>query len=332
MQPSDKEITPTESTEPSSTELETTTGSLETSDASLEQPLATPPDGSPTPPSPKKTPLKRLLARLNIYLLLFVLLFLVAVVVVVVAYVANRNSNKTDVQTQTLSADTLKQLAQSDVTVGQPKQTLNVQGNAVFSGKVLIRDSLEVAGPIRVGGSLSLPGITVSGNSIFDQVQISKGLSVTGDTALQGQLSVQKNISVGGGGTFGGNVSAPQLTVNTLQLNGNLNLTHHITAGGVTPGRSNGAALGSGGSASVSGSDTAGSININTGSGASGGCLVTITFAQRYNSTPHVLVSPVGSGAAASQYYVDRTTSSFSVCAITPPSNASFGFDYFVLD
>jgi cytoskeletal protein CcmA (bactofilin family) len=308
--------------------------SLENSDSSME---LTPIDGSGSTggsvPPPKGSPLRHFISRFNVYLLLFLLLVVVAVAVVVVAFVMNRSSNKTVVQTQSLTESTLKQLADRDVTVGQPKQVLNVQSNAVFAGKVLVRDNLEVAGTIQVGGSLSIPGITVSGNSVFDQVQVNRTLSVAGDSTLQGQLSVQKNLSVAGKGTFGGVLSAPQITANTLQLNGDLNLTHHITAGGATPGRVNGPALGSGGGASVSGSDTAGTVNVNTGSGATAGCFVTINFTQKYNATPYVLVTPVGLGAAGLGYYINRSTGSFSICAAnTPPSSASFGFDYFVLD
>lgn len=317
-----------------------TTGSLDTPETSvidtgsLEQ-TAIDPNSAPgqIPPPKKKSWLSWLLGRFNVYLLLFIVLLLLAAGTVAAAFVLNHRTAKNTLQTQSLSESTLKQLANSDVTVGDPKQVLNVQSNAVFAGKVLIRDSLEVAGPIQVGGSLTIPGITVSGSSVFDQVQVNKTLSVAGDAAFQGQLAVQKSLSVAGGSTFGGAISTPQLTTNALFLNGDLNLTHHIAVGGATPGRSNGSALGSGGTTSVGGSDTAGSININTGSAAAAGCFVTVNFSQKYNATPHVLVTPIGSAAANVGYYVNRTTTSFSVCAAnTPPSNASFGFDYFVLD
>lgn len=287
-----------------------------------------------TPAAREKGPfLQRLVKRVNIYLLLFVFLLIVAGGIILVTYLASKKQTSGTIQTQSLTDSTLKQLATTDVTVGQPKQVLNVQSNAVFAGKVLIRDSLEVAGPIQVGGSLSVPGITVSGNSIFEQLQVNKTLSVQGDASVQGQLAVQKGISVAGGGTFGGAISAPAITVNTLQLNGNLTLTKHIVIGGSTPSRSVGTALGGGGTAAVSGSDTAGSININTGTSPAAGCFVTVNFTQKYNATPNVLVSPIGSSAANIGYYVNRDTSSFSVCAAnTPPSNASFGFDYFIVE
>lgn len=337
MEPTEPKLSETQTEPTASNPVETSgSSSLETNDTSLENgPASNPVTTLPAPPSqlPKEPFLKRLLKRFNVYLVLFVVVIIATGIVLVIAFSTSKKSNTNTVQTQSLTESTLKQLAASDVTVGQPKQVLNVQSNAVFAGKVLIRDSLEVAGTIQVGSNLNLPGITVSGTSIFDQAQVNKNLTVSGDTALQGQLSVQKNLSAAGSGTFGGPLSAPQITANTLQLNGDLNLTHHITAGGATPGRSNGSALGSGGAASVSGSDTSGNVNINTGSGASAGCFITVYFTQKYNSTPHILITPVGSGAAAVNYYVDRTTSSFTICAAsTPPSSASFGFDYFVLD
>jgi cytoskeletal protein CcmA (bactofilin family) len=285
-------------------------------------------------PARAKVPLgKRIMSKMNVYLLIFILLLLVAGVIAVSVYLASKKAETTTVPTQTLTSDTLKQLATSDVTVGEPKQVLNVQSNAAFAGKVFVKGSLEVAGAIQVGGSINVPGITVSGNSVFEQIQVNKGLSVQGDTSLQGQLSVQKNLTVAGSATFGGPVSAPSISVNTLQLNGNLSLTRHLAVGGATPGRSNGDALGGGGTTAVSGSDIAGSININTGSGASTGCFVTINFTTKYNTTPRVLITPIGASAAGIGYYVNRTTTNFSVCtATTPPSNASFGFDYFVVE
>lgn len=281
-----------------------------------------------------KLPLgKRLLKKVNVYLLIFIFLLVVAGAIAVAVYINSRKAEETTVPTQTLTSETLKQLATSDVTVGQPKQILKVQSNATFAGKVFIRDSLEVAGPIQVGGSINVPGITVSGNSIFEQIQVNKGLNVQGDTSLQGQLNVQKNLTVAGAATFGGPISAPTLSVNTLQLNGNLSLTRHFAVGGATPGRSNGDALGSGGTTAVSGSDIAGSININTGSGAAAGCFATVNFTTKYNSTPRVIVTPIGAAAAGVGYYVNRSAANFSVCAANnPPSNASFGFDYFVVE
>ncbi|HSH18619.1 MAG TPA: hypothetical protein VK978_04505 [Candidatus Saccharimonadales bacterium] len=278
-------------------------------------------------------PLQKYAHRFNIYLLLFLLILVVAGAVLVITALSSKEetADPAAINSQDLSSETLKQLSNTDATVGDPKQILNVQSNAVFAGKVLVRDSLEVAGTIRVGGALSLPGITVSGESNFDQVNVNKTLNIGGDASIQGQVNIRRGLAVSGGGTFGGPVTAPQVSTSALQLLGDFTLTRHLIIGGTTPGRSIGPAVGGGGTASVSGSDTSGSININTGGGASAGCFITVNFAQRFNNTPHVILTPVGSDASGLNYYVNRNSTSFSVCTgNVPPSNASFGFDYFV--
>lgn len=293
--------------------------------------------GGDSADEPYKLPKKKLkdkLARFNLYLLLFVFIIIVAVAVTVITYFASKKAETSaTISSQTLDKKALDTLANSDATVGDPKQVLSVQSNAVFAGKVLVRDTLEVAGGIQVSGPVTLVGLTVSGKTNLDETQVSKNLAVAGDLAVQGGLTVQKSITVNGGGTFSGPLSAPQITVSNIQLNGDLILTHHIIAGGPTPNRTGGPALGSGGSASVSGSDTSGTVTINTGSGAPAGCFATINFAQKYNSIPRVNITPVGSDAGTLDYYVTRNTTSFSICDSTaPPSGASFAFDYFVVD
>jgi cytoskeletal protein CcmA (bactofilin family) len=290
---------------------------------------------APAPAPPQKPSLfKRLRQHLNVYLLLFIFILLVAGIIILIAYQQNRHASTTSsFKTQNLSQSALQQLANSDATVGSGQSILNVQSSAVFAGQVLVRKDLQVAGNLSIGGTVALNNITVAGTSQLGQVTINKNLSVAGDSAVQGASTVSKSLQVNGGGTFGGALSAPQITTSTLQLNGDLVLTHHLTAGGATPSRSGGPALGSGGSVSVGGSDTAGSISINTGSGPSAGCFVTITFTAHYNATPHVLVTPVGSAAGGLGYYINRSSTNFSVCTATPaPGGSSFGFDYFVVD
>lgn len=317
---------------------EQNTGSATSEGESLEGAAAS---AQPTTPEPggddkdqkKKKKGNGLFKRFSVYLLMFVLVILLAIMVTVGTYLRSKSKATTKINTQTLTQSDLTQLGQSDVTVGDAKQVLNVQSNAVFAGQVLVRSDLQVAGKLQVGGSLSLTGITVSGDSVFDQIQVNKNLQVAGDAAVQGQLTVAKSIAVNGGGTFNGPLTAPSITVNTLQLNGDISFSHHITAGGVNPGRSNGNALGGGGTSSVSGSDTAGSISINTGGNPSAGCFLAVTFASKYSSTPHVVASPVDSAAGGLAWYVTRTSSGFSICSNSaPPGNASFGFDYIVFN
>lgn len=179
---------------------------------------------------------------------------------------------------------------------------------------------------------MSLPGITVSGNSSFDEVNINS-LQIAGNTTIQQQLTVQGNLAVNGSATFGGTLSAQKLSIQNLAVNGDLQFSGHIDAGGGSPGRSNGSALGSGGTSSVSGTDTAGTVNINTGGGPGAGCFATISFNKAYNITPHVVITPVGSSAASLNYYINRSAKSFSICTKNnPPAGKNFAFDYIVID
>ncbi len=293
-----------------------------------------PGDGPQTskPPASPLHALGWLRNHLNLYLVLFILLIAASGGAGIWLYL-HSSAPSTDTLSQSLSQSTLDQLSTSDINVGEPQHTLSIQSNAVFSGDVLVRNDLQIAGTLQVGSNLAIAGLRVTGNSTFDDIQISKSLSLTGNGSIQGQLNVQQALNVNGAGTFQGTVSAPSITAGALQLNGDLNLTHHISAGGATPSRSNGGALGGGGTATISGSDTAGTITLNTGGSPSAGCYITVTFAAKFNSTPHMALTPVGVGSAGLSYYVNRSTTAFSVCSTTAPTASStIIFDYVVFD
>jgi cytoskeletal protein CcmA (bactofilin family) len=275
-----------------------------------------------------------LLHRFNAYLIIFLFLILVGVIIILVAYFKSNpqaNNGGSNTPSQNLSTSSLEQLANNGTVIGGPKQTLNIESNAVFQNQVLVRGDLDVAGSVKLGGSLALQSLTVGGSSSFGQLN-AQSLSISGNVGVQGQLSAL-SIGVAGGGSFGGPVTAPSIIANSLQLNGDLGITHHIDTGGGIPSLSRGGALGSGGTASISGSDTAGTINIGTGGGTAAGCFATLNFAHSFGSTPHVIATPIGAAAAGVQYYVTRSTGSFSLCtANAAPSGTSFAFDYIVID
>ena len=274
----------------------------------------------------------RVSQKSSIYLSIFGLFVVVIIVLTVMAYLHGRSAN-TPIADQNLTPTELSHLASSNQVVGNSNQVLSVQSSSVFNGQVLVRKNLQVAGTLKVGGSLNLPGISVSGNSIFSQMQIANNLSVGGNTNIQGSLTLRKDLSVNGNGAFSGSLSAPQITVGSLQLNGALNLTHHINAGGPIPSHSTGSAAGSGGTSSISGSDSAGTVSINTGSSPAAGCYITVNFVSAFSSTPDIVITPIGSSSASLNYYITRSTSTFSICSInTPQPGQSYTFDYIVLD
>lgn len=285
-----------------------------------------------TPPPLKRSFIKKLWDRFNIYLVLFLLIVIIAIATVVFLTVKSREAaEQLPTNTAELSQDALKQLASTDVTVGNPKQVLTINSNAVFAGAVLIRSNLEVAGTLKIGGNLSLADLTVTGTSKLGNAEVNE-LNVAGAMTLQNILTLRNGISVSGRSSFNGEVVANSLATGALTLTGDLRLTHHITAGGTIPAIERGAAVGGGGTVSLSGSDTSGSIAVNTGTSPPAGCLATVTFSEKYNNTPHVVISPIGSSAGGLDYYVTRSTTGFVLCTTTPaPSGQSFGFDYVVL-
>lgn len=289
---------------------------------------------NPTLPSePKISPIKKLFRKVNVYFLIFLLIVVVAAAVTIVNYLNSKKApTAPNVQSQTLTQDALKQLANTDATVGSSSQTLTIQGNAVIAGQTLARGNLNVAGNIQSSGTIQGAGITVSGKANLGDTQVNS-LQVKSNTAVQGSTTL-RDLNVSGATSLSGPLVASTITTSRLILSGNavLQIPNHISFTGPSPGRSiTPAVLGGGGSASVNGSDTTGTININTGAGPVAGCFVHITFHQAFSNPPHVLVSPVGAGAGQVQYYVTRDQSGFSLCTNNAaPAHSVFAFDYFV--
>lgn len=320
------------SLEQSSTVVESGTTTSE-NEAESSEPAETPPDKSSKSASTNPKVKRHIWQRLNIYLLGMVLLMVLASGAVAVAVIRNQTSKQkaTSLSAQNLTPDQLSKLANNSSTIGSSNQVLNIGSSAIFAGQVLAKQTLAVAQSANIGGSVTAAGVTISGTSILGQAQASQ-LTVSGTSTMQGALVVGQGLTVNGAANFGGSVNINQLTVQSVQFNGSVNIKH-LGGSGTSPSHSTGSNLGSGGTASISGSDLTGTININTGSSPSAGCFITVTFSQAFQTVPHVIVSPVESGAAGLQYYVTRTSTNFSLCvASTPPSNQSFGFDYIALD
>ena len=302
-------------------------------DLEADQAASVDPSTPAPPPEKKVSPIKRFIRKVNVYFLIFMVLVVVAGAIAVVNYLNSQKAPAApNIGTQSLSEDALKQLANTDATVGSTSQTLTIQGNAIIAGQSLLRGNLNVAGNIQSGGSIQGPTLTISGAANLGPTQVNS-LQVATNTAVQGSTTL-RDLNVAGTSSFSGAMTASQITVTKLILSGNavLQIPNHISFTGPSPGRTiNASTLGSGGTASVNGSDTTGTININTGGSPAAGCFVQINFAQKFTTQPHVLITPIGSAASQTEYYVTRTETSFSICtAIAAPASQVFAFDYFV--
>lgn len=296
----------------------------------------------PTTEIPKKrSKFRRIWDVINIYLLIFILLVVVAGIVFIVSYLNSQQEPELPVTAlQDLTQEQLSEIATGDANVGDPRYILNIQSDAVFAGSALVRGDLNIAGSLQLGEGLLLPDLTVSGASNLNTVQMNT-LNIAGATTMQGaltlqdSLSVSEGLSVGGTSTFNGAITATSVTTGSLTLagNGTLTVNNHIKVNGPTPSRTNGGSIGSGGSTSVSGSDTSGTVNINTGSGASAGCLVNVVFNQSFEGNPQINITPTNAAAATIQYYIQRSSTGFSICSANNPGGGrSFSYDYFAIN
>ncbi|MCA9347809.1 hypothetical protein KC867_00190 [Candidatus Saccharibacteria bacterium] len=300
---------------------------------------------------PKAKGIKGLLSKINIYLVLFILVVVIAAAAYVVMYFMNQKSETVKIETAQITEATLEELKTSDAVVGDPRQILTIESNAVITGKVVMRDTLDVAGALNVGGALSIDSINTAGPGTFQALQ-TNDLQAAGNVTIGGMLDVVSTISTGenlsvagdinGGGrldiggqaTIGGNlnvngtISAKGINFDEISIN-RINITGNI------PGVAVGSAAGGGGTASISGTDTAGTVTINTGGGTSPGILATINFTGAFSSNnPHPVITPNGPGCSSISYYVTNVSSTqFSIATSTPsPTGTSCKFNYIVIN
>jgi len=256
-------------------------------------------------PVKKTNKLVRYIKRLDSYVLVFLLIIIIIIGMIFYLIIKNNNPNNTVAKSQSLSQSSLSQLNSNNVSLGGSQETLNIQSNSVFSGSALIKGDLQVAGATNVAGNTTLQNVTITGNSQLNQIAGST-LAITGNTTLKGQLVVGQSLTVSGNTNLSGAVNAGKLTVSSLQVNGNIEIDYHLVTNGNSPAiKSFGSnIIGSGGTVSINGTDTAGSVAINFGTSSSSGCDVSITFNQAFATIPYVVISPTSFASASLGYYV----------------------------
>ena len=247
-------------------------------------------------------------------------------------------------QSVTLSATNLSKLGVSRNDVGTEGVQLTINPDAKFGGKVTIAGDETIGGQLNLngsftagsgtfaklqGGETSLQKLDVTGDATVSALNLRKDLTVAGASHLQGQvtvnqlLTVNNNLSVSGTLSVGGTLGAEFLSIKDLTI------TRHLKIQGSRPSVSEGGALGSNGTVSISGNDTAGTVAINVGTGAVAGTVANVTFSTSYTTTPHVLVTAEGRSAGA--FYVNRTSAGFSIVVPSALGTGGYSFDYFVV-
>jgi hypothetical protein len=235
----------------------------------------------------------------------------------------------------TLTPAEIAQLTEVGSNLGTSGQTLNIGANTLFRGTANVTGDLTIGGKLNANGPVTLSQLNITGTTAATGLNVGSNLNVTGNTTMQQSLSVSGLTTLGGGLNVGGaasfnSINATSLSVSNINISGPLRISHLATQG-PTPIFVPGTSVGGGGTGSISGNDTAGTLNFNTGGGPPAGVLGTITFRAAFSGTPHVLLSPLTGSAAGTPVYVTRTTGGFQVRTdAAPPAGAVLSFDYFV--
>jgi cytoskeletal protein CcmA (bactofilin family) len=279
-----------------------------------------------------------------------VLLVNVVIIVIVVRFqsVAEDTLNRTDV---TVSAETLEKLGVSSAPIGDLGAELTIGPDAQFNGKVVISGDTTIAGSLTLnssfsaaegsfaklqGGETSLTSLNVNQDATTSNLNVRDELVVDGTTRLQGSvtvsqlLTVNNNLNVAGSLAVGGTLTVRELRVTALTTDTTLTIGGHVITKGSAPGVSVGSAAGGSGTVSISGSDTAGTVAVNVGTGGGNGLLVSVSFVTNYGKTPRVLITPIGRNAG--DIYVNRNASGFSIYSADPMPPGGYAFDYWVVE
>jgi len=254
----------------------------------------------------------------------------------------SKSKSNADQGQVTVSQAALDKLGVNRSPVGDSGIELTVNPNARFNGNLQVGGDVSIAGKLQLngpfsatsatftnlnGGDTSLDKLNVNGDATISSLVLRKDLTVTGTTRLQGATTFSQLVTVNNSLNVSGNLSVGGvLGVGAFQV-GNLTLAGHVVSIGAAPGIAAGPGVGSNGTVSISGNDMAGTVAVNTGVGASGGIVASITFRNSYSSTPHVVVTPVGIGVIV---YVNRSATGFSIGVNGSLPPGGYGFDYIV--
>lgn len=281
----------------------------------------------------------------------FVGLSVVAVILiinaVIVAFVMRDNSSAEDEaakQGVTLSAETLNKLGVDRNPLGNAKTELTIGPSTKFNNSVIMAADVNVAGKLTLNskftaseasvskleaGDTSIGQLNVNGDGTITSLNLRRDLIVAGNSRLQGPVTmtglvtINNSVNIAGSLSVGGALSVKDFQVNTLTVGS------HIITRGNAPGVSAGGGIGSNGTVSISGNDASGTVAVNTGVGATGGLLATVTFQTKYGSTPHVVVTAVGRGVDG--LFINRTSAGFSINSSGALAPGGYAFDYIIM-
>lgn len=283
---------------------------------------------------------------------IIVVLIVLAVNAAVIWFIiqANNQAAEVDRESVTLSSETLSTLGVTRSDVGDQAAELTIGPNTTFNGTITVAEQASFASELVLNNQLTgqtatFTGLTagdtavdelnVNGDASITTLNLRQDLNVAGATRLQGAVTIGQVLTVNGSLTVGANVavngtlSVNNLQVNDLQLNSSLIVGGRIISTGSAPNVGPGGGVGSNGTVSISGNDTAGTVAVNIGVGGGNGMLAQVAFNQAYPSTPRVVVSTIG--GPVPNMYITRSAGGFTIYNTGALSTGGYAFDYIVM-
>lgn len=280
-------------------------------------PVADPSDSTPA------TDFKKPLFGLGKRVLIAIIIVLLLVGSALIGSFITRKSIKTTktivVNTQSLDNGTLNKLTKQ-LGGGQVNQQLTISPDTLFKSNVNVQGSLAANGNLAVKGTSNLQGDVTTGSNLA----VNGGLTVTSGASIGGNLTVDGKITAS-------SLSVGSITLSTLSLTGNLSVGGHLITTGLAPSITASVSAANG-TASISGNDISGTINITTGKGSAiAGEIAIITFHNPFQLAPRVMLTPLNSDAASVEAYVTEHSTFFTIrTAATPANSTIYSFNYFV--
>lgn len=250
-------------------------------------------------------------------LTVIVILLLLIAAGLIGSFIAKKTTKSTNtvvVNTQSLDSGTLNKLTQQLNGKSQVSQQLTISPSTLFKNDVNVQNNLSVKGTSNLQGAVTTGGnLTVNGS-----LTATNGASVGGNLTVNGKITAA-SLSVG------------SITLSTLSLSGNLTVGGHIITVG-TPPNITASVAAAGGTASISGNDSSGTITITTGGRTPiAGEMAIITFRTSYQLAPRVLLTPLNAEAASVEPFVTENSTFFTVrSAATPAASTIYSFNYLV--
>lgn len=237
-----------------------------------------------------------------------------------------------------INQSALDKLGVKRSSVGDNGVELTVNPNSRFNGSVQVGGDVSIAGQLILSkrfsasdaslaqlqaGKVSISDLNVNGDGTVTNLNVRQNLAVAGNSRLQGAATFDSSVNITGNLVIGGQLTVNNLHIQSLKVDSVIQLNGHFITSGLTPGIGSVSC----GRATISGDDASGTIFV--GGNCNGPKTVaSISFRSRYSGYPHVVVTPVCSGATP--YLTGVSTSGFSL-GINGSISGGCQFSYIVM-